>query len=156
MLHRWYQGIWSLITLVSFFGWVFFVGFTLNFFVSVHISFEGVRLGMGWLRSQVWRWAGSMSSQSRGSWISESDNSDSEYSSVEEMYGSGNWVCCRVSVEHGCSVGRGDWESGSACFESSWFLDGWAWKDLGLLIFLSLSICRRDHNHLHRMMKTHP
>ena len=55
-----------------------------KFLVSVHISFEGNRLGMGWLRSQAWRWAGSMSSQSRGSSISEPDDSESEYSSVEE------------------------------------------------------------------------
>ena len=45
---------------------------------------------------------------SQKSSISESDDSESEYSSVEEVYGSGKWVCCRVSVEHGCSVGSGD------------------------------------------------
>ena len=79
-----------------------------KFRVSVFISLECMKVGEGWLRSQAWRWAGFMSSQSRGSSISEPDDSESEYSSVEEMYGSGKWVCCRVSVEHGCSVGRGD------------------------------------------------
>ena len=58
--------------------------------VSVFISLEFMKVGEGWLRSQAWRWAGSMSSQSRGSSISEPDDSESEYSSVEEMYGSGS------------------------------------------------------------------
>ena len=52
-----------------------------------------------------------MSSQSRGSLISESDDSESEYSSVEERYGSGRWACCRISMEHG--IGWGSW-----CFAS--------------------------------------
>jgi hypothetical protein len=40
-----------------------------------------------------------MSSQSSGCSNSESDDSGSEYSSVEEMYGSGIWVCCGNSAE---------------------------------------------------------
>ena len=79
-----------------------------KFLVSVLNSFEGFNFCMGWSRSQAWRWAGFMSSQSRGSSTSEPDDSESEYSSVEEMYGSGSWVCCRVSVEIGYSVGSGD------------------------------------------------
>ena len=73
-----------------------------KFRVSVFISLECMKVGEGWLRSQAWRWAGSMSSQSRGSSISDSDYSESKYSSVEEMYGSRSWVCCWVSVENGC------------------------------------------------------
>ena len=40
-----------------------------------------------------------MSSQSSGCSNSESDDSESEYSSVEEMYGSGIWVCSGNSAE---------------------------------------------------------
>ena len=79
-----------------------------KFRVSVFISLECIKVKGGWSRSQVWRWAGSISSQSRGSSKSESDDSESEYSSVEEMYGFWSWVCCRVSVEYGCSTGSGD------------------------------------------------
>ena len=62
------------------------------------MSLMCINFGEGWSRSQVWRWAGSMSSQSRGSSISEPDDSESEYSSVEEMYGSGSRDCRGISV----------------------------------------------------------
>ena len=85
-----------------------------KFRVSVFISFECKKVKGGWSRSQAWRWAGFMSSQSRGSSTSEPDDSESEYSSVEEMYGSGSRDCRGISVEGRCSVGSvSDWGSSS-------------------------------------------
>ena len=72
-----------------------------KFRVSVFMSLEGFKFEGGDSETTRGVELGPcqlMSSQSRGCSISNSDESESEYSSVEERYGSGSWICCGRSV----------------------------------------------------------